>query len=162
MFLLKSKVKQTKMVNDRSSHPEVFLGKGVLKICGKFTVEYPCRSVISIKLLCNFIETALWHGCSPVNLMHIFRTSFLRNTSGWLLLDLVPLTVSQLFYTVHEVLIWFYSHPEWLLYTSQTPRRIATILNLNIATSQNKILEKNYVLGMKGCLIFSNEYRHNG
>ena len=26
----------------RSSHPEVFLGKGVLKICGKFTGEHPC------------------------------------------------------------------------------------------------------------------------
>ena len=37
----------------RSSSPEVFLGKGVLKICSKFTGEHPCRSVISIKLLCN-------------------------------------------------------------------------------------------------------------
>ena len=35
----------------RSSHPEVFLGKGVLKICSKFTGEHPCWSEISIKLL---------------------------------------------------------------------------------------------------------------
>ena len=35
----------------RSSHPEVFLVKGVLKICSKFTGEHPCQSVISIKLL---------------------------------------------------------------------------------------------------------------
>ena len=34
----------------RSSPPEVFLGKCVLKICSKFTGEYTCRSVISIKL----------------------------------------------------------------------------------------------------------------
>ena len=34
----------------RSSHPEVFLGKGVLRICTKFTGEHPCVSVISIKL----------------------------------------------------------------------------------------------------------------
>ena len=40
----------------RSSHPEVFLEKGVLKICSKFTGEHPFQSVISIKLLCNFIE----------------------------------------------------------------------------------------------------------
>ena len=33
----------------------------------KLTGEHPCRSAISIKLLCNFIEIALWHGCSPVN-----------------------------------------------------------------------------------------------
>ena len=26
------------------------------------------------------------HGCSPVNLLHIFRTRFYKNTSGWLLL----------------------------------------------------------------------------
>ena len=51
----------------RNGHPEVFLRKGVPKICGKFTGEHPCRSVISVKLLCNFIEIALRHGCSPVN-----------------------------------------------------------------------------------------------
>ena len=33
-----------------------------------------------------FIEITLWHGCSPVNLLHIFRTPFLKNTSRWLLL----------------------------------------------------------------------------
>ena len=43
--------------------------------------------MISIKLQSNFIEIALRHGCSPVNLLHIFRTAFPRNTSGWLLLD---------------------------------------------------------------------------
>ena len=66
--------------------PEMFLRKGVLKICSKVTGEHPCRSAISIKLLCNFIKIALRHGCSPVNLLHIFRTPFLKNTSGWLLL----------------------------------------------------------------------------
>ena len=59
--------------------------KGVLKICSKFTGEHPCRSVISIKLLCNFIEITLRHRFSPLNLLHIFRTRFSRNTSGWLL-----------------------------------------------------------------------------
>ena len=31
----------------------------------------------------QFIELALWHGCSPVNLLHIFRTPFPKNTSRW-------------------------------------------------------------------------------
>ena len=74
------------LILTRSSHPEVFLGKVVLKICTKFTGEHSCRSVISIKLLCNFIEITLRHGCSPVNLLHIFRILFLKNTSGQLLL----------------------------------------------------------------------------
>ena len=63
----------------RSSHPEVFLGKCVMKICSKFTGEHPW-------FLCNVIEITLWHGCSPVNLLHIFRAPFSRNTSEWLLL----------------------------------------------------------------------------
>ena len=58
---------------------EVFLGKGVLKLCSKFTGAHPCPSVISIKLLCNFIEITFRHGCSPVNLSHIFRTCFPKN-----------------------------------------------------------------------------------
>ena len=63
---------------NRSSPPEVFLLKGVLKICRKFKRKYPWRSVISIKLRCNFIEIALHHGCSHANLLHISRTFFLR------------------------------------------------------------------------------------
>ena len=31
----------------RSSRPEVFLRKGVLKICCKFTGEHPCQSAVS-------------------------------------------------------------------------------------------------------------------
>ena len=65
----------------------MFLGKGILKICNKFTEKHPCRSATLIKLQSSFIETALQHGCFPVNLMHIFRTPFPKNTSGGLLLD---------------------------------------------------------------------------
>ena len=43
--------------NDRSSHLEVFLGKGVLKICNKFTAEHHCHSVISIKLLATLLKS---------------------------------------------------------------------------------------------------------
>ena len=59
----------------RNSHPEVLLRKGVQKICSKCTGEHPCQSVIR-------------HGCSPVNLLHIFRTHFPMNTSWWMLLKL--------------------------------------------------------------------------
>ena len=72
----------------RCSPPQIFLGKGVLKICSKFTGERLYRSVISTKLLSNFIEITLWHGFSSVNLLHNFRKPFPRNTSGGLLLHL--------------------------------------------------------------------------
>ena len=65
---------------------EVYVLKGVLKIYSKFTGEYPCRRVISIKMFCNFIEITLRHGYSPVTLLHIFRTPFPKNTSERLLL----------------------------------------------------------------------------
>ena len=64
----------------------MFLRKDVLKIWSKLTREHPCGSAISIKFQSNFIENRLQYGCSPVNLLHIFRTVFPRNTSGWLLL----------------------------------------------------------------------------
>ena len=77
------------ITNFRSSPPEVFLGKGVLKIFSKFAREHPCQSVISIKLQSNFIEITLRHWCSPVNLLHILRTPFPKNTSGGLFLYLI-------------------------------------------------------------------------
>ena len=60
---------------------QCFIRKGVLKICIKFVGQHPCRSAISVKLLCSFIEIALWHDCFPVNLQYIYRTSFLKNIS---------------------------------------------------------------------------------
>ena len=39
----------------------------------------------------NFIEIALWHGCSPVNLLHIFRAPFSKNTSGRRLLHILQI-----------------------------------------------------------------------
>ena len=42
--------------------------------------------MISIKLLWNFIEIILRHGCSSVKLLHIFETLFYKNTYGRLLL----------------------------------------------------------------------------
>ena len=70
----------------RSSPPEVFLWKGVLKIYIKFTGEHPRQSAISITLQSDVIEIKRRHWCSPVILLHIFRTPFPQNTSGELLL----------------------------------------------------------------------------
>ena len=64
----------------------MFLEKCVLEMSSKFTEEHPCQSAISIKLQSNFTEIAPRHGCSPVNLPHIFRIPFLKNIIGRLLL----------------------------------------------------------------------------
>ena len=45
----------------RSSPPVVFSKKGAAKIRSKPTGEQPCRSAISTKRLCNFIEITPAH-----------------------------------------------------------------------------------------------------
>ena len=76
----------------RSRPTELFLGKGVLKMCNKFTEKYQCWSMI-LPLKCdfnkqsNFIEIVLPHRCSPVNLSPIFKSPFYKNTSRELLLS---------------------------------------------------------------------------
>ena len=64
----------------RCSHEKMFY-----KICSKFTREHPCRSVITIKLLCHFIDITFQYGCSPVNLLYIYKTPFYKDTYRGLL-----------------------------------------------------------------------------
>ena len=54
-----------------------------------------CSEVMQ-QIYSNFIEITLRHGCSPVNLWHIFRTPFSKNSSGWLLLSLTTLTLNKI------------------------------------------------------------------
>ena len=70
----------TLFANIRSSRPEVFLGKGVLKICRKFTGEHPCRSVISIKLLYSFIALQLYWNHSLAWVFSCKYATYFQNT----------------------------------------------------------------------------------
>ena len=57
----------------RSSRPEVFYKKGVLRNFAKVTGKNLCQSL--------FIKKRLWHSCFPVNFAKFLRTPFLQNTS---------------------------------------------------------------------------------
>ena len=85
-----------KLLTRLLSHPAVFLGIGVPKICSKFTREHPCRGMISIKMPCNVIELAHQYGCSPANLLHIFRTTLHKDTYGELLPDLMMMMMMMM------------------------------------------------------------------
>ena len=61
-----------------------------------FFIDIMCegvkKNILPLKFSCkilqsNFIEMALQHVCSPVNLLHFFRTPFFKNTSEGLLLE---------------------------------------------------------------------------
>ena len=76
----------------KSSCPEMFLGKGVKNWCEKLQQIYrrtPIPKCDFNKAASNFIEITLRHGCSPINLLHIFRTSFPKSASGRLLLKVL-------------------------------------------------------------------------
>ena len=92
---------------DRSSRTKVYLGKRALKICSKSTGEHLFQSVTSKKLFCNFIAITLRHGCSSANLVHIFRITFPKHTSGWLPLDGTDIAQEEeVFLLAKECLFW--------------------------------------------------------
>ena len=74
---------------------------------------HPWRSANSIKLQNNFIYITLRHGCSPVNLLHIFRTAFLKNTSEGLLLLLCSGNTSKK--QDCKIIVFLWSSSCWLL-----------------------------------------------
>ena len=48
--MLQSISSTSALVNSEATPSEVFLSKGVLKICNKFTGEHPCESVNKVAL----------------------------------------------------------------------------------------------------------------
>ena len=80
--------------NVRSGPPEVIVEKDILKICSKCAGEHPCQSVIPVKC---FIRITLQNGCSPANCLHIFITSFLKNSPGELLWNVLQTICSEKF-----------------------------------------------------------------
>ena len=71
--------------------------KDVLKIYSKFTGEHPWQSVILITLV---------HGSPPVNFLPIFRTSFLKDTSGQLLIKVIQTIFKQYQHFMNYVKSW--------------------------------------------------------
>ena len=59
--------------------------RGVLKKWCSENMQQIYRRTPMPKCDFNKVEITLRHGCSPVNLLHIFRTPCPRNTSKWLL-----------------------------------------------------------------------------
>ena len=78
----------------RSSRPEVFSEKGVLRNFAKFTGKHLCQCLFFNKVaglsLQPYIKKRLWHGCFPTNFAKFLRTPFVTEHLCRLLLENIP------------------------------------------------------------------------
>ena len=76
---------------DRSSCPEVFCEKSVLKNFAKFTGKHLRQSLFFNKVTglrpATLLKKILWHRCFPVNFAKFLRTLFLTEQLRWPLLN---------------------------------------------------------------------------
>ena len=74
--------------NRRSSCPEVFFQKGILRNFAKFPGEHLCQSLFFKKVvglsLATLSKTRLWHRCFPVSSAKFLRTPFFIEHLWWL------------------------------------------------------------------------------
>ena len=79
----------------RSSRPDVFCKKGVLRSFTKFTEKQLRQSLFFNKVAglssATLLKKRLWHRCFPVNFAKFLRTHFSQNTSERLLLNMKSL-----------------------------------------------------------------------
>ena len=99
MFLGRVRNKHWPKVTYRSSHPEVFCKKGVLRNFAKFTGKHLCQSLFLNKVVglrrATLLRKRLWHRCFPKNFAKFLRTPFIIEHVWWLLLDLTSEPVSR-------------------------------------------------------------------
>ena len=76
----------------KSSRPEVFYKKGVLRNSTKFTGKHLCQSLFFNEVAglrpTTLLKKRLWHRCFPVNFAKFLRTPFFKEHLWWLLLHL--------------------------------------------------------------------------
>ena len=120
----------------------MFLQKGVLEKCNKFTRKHPCWSVISIKLQRNSIRIKLRHGCSPVNLLHIFRTPFSKNSSGWQLLKNIYFAlISWKTFELIQTLIQCLSYYCWTDFSHCSAGDFEQVSEVHLGPCQTSMIE---------------------
>ena len=78
------------MTKNRSSHPEVFCKRVVLRNFAKFTRKHLCQSLFINKVAgprsATLLKKRLCHRCFPVNFAKFLRTPFRTEHLWWLLL----------------------------------------------------------------------------
>ena len=80
LLVLFSIALQENVSDKRSSRPEVFCKKDVLRNIAKFTEKHLCQSLFFIKAVglrpSTLLKNELWHSCFPVKFVKFIRTPF--------------------------------------------------------------------------------------
>ena len=74
----------------RSSRPEVFCKKDVLRSFTKFTGKHPCQSLLFNKVVgrpATLLKRRFWHRSFPLNFVKFLKLLFFIEHLWWLLLD---------------------------------------------------------------------------
>ena len=83
-------VKWVNPKQSRSSFPEVFRRKGVLKNSANFTRKHLCQSLFFNRVAglmpATLLKKRLWHRCFPVNFSKFLKAPFFTEHLRWLLL----------------------------------------------------------------------------
>ena len=91
----------------RSSRPEAFCKKCVLRDFAKFKGKRLCQILLFNKVVglrsANLLKKSLWHRCFPVNSAKFLRTTFFTEHIRWLLLSAAQKNSLK----IHSFLFWF-------------------------------------------------------
>ena len=89
-------------VVQRSSRPEVFCTKGVLKNFAKSTGKHLCQSLFFNRVAdvrpATLLKKRLWHRCFPVDFAKFLRTPFFTEHLQWLLLKFISHHTKEILY----------------------------------------------------------------
>ena len=90
VLLKKTEQHDQQILRNRSSRPDVFCKKGVLRNFAKFTGQHLCQSLYFNKVAglraATLLKQRLWHTYFPVNIAIFVRTPILENSCERLLL----------------------------------------------------------------------------
>ena len=130
----------------------MFVKTAFLQICSKFTGKHPCGTVISIKLVCNFTELTLLHGCflyiCCIYAEHIFWRTLMGDCS-WIcnVMKLVKMIFKSLWYFAYLnypllLKLFFYNWRNYLIFMYEISKCWGWILVYNY---ENKVIESSNV-----------------
>ena len=97
----------------RSSRPEVFCKKGVLRNFAKFTGKHLCQSLFFNKVAglrsATLLKKRLWHRCFPVNFAKFLGTPFFTEHLRWLLLRFSEMQIDRIYFGLLTSFLWLFS-----------------------------------------------------